>query len=135
MYLAAQRVVSSHGRMGMRRLVCTRLTFSFFVFCDDLVMLRTRSVTIIYTPPAACHTIIGRAKSVARRRQAWLRDHRHVDARHGHGRADCARPPPSNHRVCKPEAVCYAKITEKLCLRNINAVGDLDSTLLCLRWC
>jgi len=121
--------------MGMRRLVCTRLTFSFFVFCDDLVMLRTRSVTIIYTPPAACHTIIGRAKSVARRRQAWLRDHRHVDARHGHGRADCARPPPSHHRVCKPEAVCYAKITEKLCLRNINAVGDLDSTLLCLRWC
>lgn len=44
-------------------------------------------------------------------------------------------PPPSHHRVCKPEAVCYAKITEKLCLRNINAVGDLDSTLLCLRWC
>ena len=35
----------------------------------------------------------------------------------------------------KPEAACYAKITEKLCLRNINAVGDLDSTLLCLRWC
>ena len=74
--------------------------------------------------------LIGRAKSVARRRQAWLRDHRHVDARHGHGRADCARPPPSHHRVCKPEAACYAKITEKLCLRNINAVGDLDSTLL-----
>ena len=39
-------------------------------------------------------------------------------------------PPPSHHRVCKPEAACYAKITEKLCLRNINAVGDLDSTLL-----
>ena len=32
------------------RLVCTRLTFSFFVFCDDLVMLRTLSVTIIYPP-------------------------------------------------------------------------------------
>ena len=53
-----------------------------------------------------------------------------MDARHGHGRADRARPPPSHHRVCKPEAACYAKITEKLCLRNINAVGDLDSTLL-----
>ena len=84
-------------------------------------MLRIRE-SDHYPPPAASHTILGRANPwlAIRRRQAWLRDRRHVDTRRGHRRADRARSPPHHHRVRKPEAACYAKIIEKLCLMNIN---------------